>query len=667
MMGFVQTAFLAALAAIAIPLVIHLIFHRQARPVGLGSIRFLRQVLRENARRKRLKRWVLLALRMGCVMLLAIVFARPYLLAEQESGKDHFVAILIDVSASMTLAQGDSRLVDSAVAAAKRIVADCGEGTRIEVAFFDDAVRPLRAPDQQESAQTLADRLQAPATTFAATDHGAAIAWARDLCIQTPHRTKDLYILTDLQRSGLDASEAPRLPADVRVHLEDLGRPLPNNVAVIDTRPPRMPVRPGETVTVSATIHNAGPFPLEDLPATLVLESQRRTHRIREQLDLEPGATATVEFEAPSLEEGLWQGTVAIETNDDLSFDNRRYVAVMAAPRLKVLLVDGDPRDSPLLAETYYLETALRLAGSGEVFAESLFDPTVVAYSAETRLAQIDPFDVAVLANVGPLDPADAALLGEFVRGGKSLIVFTGHNVEAGHSHVWERAGLAAGRIGAARQIDDLPARLNNWDETSPLFAPFSDPQRGDLRRLAFEAYTQIEPFEDSLVLARFAGGHPALLQRRLGNGRILWFTSAADGEWSRWIGSRLYLPLVHQMVAYVSSLADGGPIREVLLDATGAADGQIAPGVYERDGYWQVVNVDPRESETERCGRDEFAKRFGLTLAGNMPSEIGGKEPAPSLGASTELHNDEIWHWFAFAVVGLLLVEGFIANRTLA
>ena len=63
-MGFVQFGFLAALAGIAVPIIIHLVFGQRARRVDLGTLRFLRIALSQNARRKRLKRWLLLALRM---------------------------------------------------------------------------------------------------------------------------------------------------------------------------------------------------------------------------------------------------------------------------------------------------------------------------------------------------------------------------------------------------------------------------------------------------------------------------------------------------------------------------------------------------------------------------------------------------------------------------
>ena len=64
-MGFVQAGFLVTLAATAIPVIIHLVFARPRRRVDLGTLRFLQAALTREAGRKRVKRWLLLAIRTG--------------------------------------------------------------------------------------------------------------------------------------------------------------------------------------------------------------------------------------------------------------------------------------------------------------------------------------------------------------------------------------------------------------------------------------------------------------------------------------------------------------------------------------------------------------------------------------------------------------------------
>ena len=121
-MYFVQTAFLGALGALAIPLIVHLMFRMRTRRVDLGTIRFLKEVLQKNARRKRIKRLILLAMRMACVALLAVLFARPYFLAETVRNREKFVAILIDRSASMRQQLDGQTLLDRAIGEARQVI-----------------------------------------------------------------------------------------------------------------------------------------------------------------------------------------------------------------------------------------------------------------------------------------------------------------------------------------------------------------------------------------------------------------------------------------------------------------------------------------------------------------------------------------------------------------
>ena len=143
MPSFLQTAFLSGLAALAVPVLIHLFFRLKTKRVELGTIRFLRAVLEENARRRKVMRWLLLALRMLFVALLVGLFARPYFTAAATGSDKELLVILIDQSATMQLKGENGRLIDQAIAEAKRLIETAGTQTRFEVAFFDHDVHPV--------------------------------------------------------------------------------------------------------------------------------------------------------------------------------------------------------------------------------------------------------------------------------------------------------------------------------------------------------------------------------------------------------------------------------------------------------------------------------------------------------------------------------------------
>jgi hypothetical protein len=614
-------------------------------------------------------RWLLLSLRMVCVGLLALLFARPYLTDRTAGSADRFLAVLIDDSASMRLNHEGQPLLDRALSEAQRLIDDTDDDTRIEVAFFSEDVEPL-SPSSSESsdsnssvARGFREMLKERNASYAVTDYAAALRWASDVCAKSTARRKEVHLFTDLQQSGLEWSEAPLIAQDIAWEIHDLGRDLVNNIALTSASPSRIVVRPGGTAEVTASVFNAGPFTIDELPVVLELRQTNRPIAMQQRIKLAPGATQEIRFELPPLAEGFWQGAVSLETLDDLAFDNRRHMAILSAPAWPVLLVDGDSREKAFLSETYFLDLALRLAPRLQRNESSPYAPQIVA-QPDAKLPDLAGISVVVLANVADLPDQDAARLAQFVRSDGSLVVFGGPGLSPDGCRSLTEAGLIPGTVAANRLASDLPFRLREWDAEHSILRAFDDPQHGDLRGLTFRGYTPLAPAEGAFVLARFYDQAPAMVEQPLGKGRVLWFASACDLEWSEWARGPLFVPVVHQMLGYLTGLNEGGPVRTLLVNQAESADART-PGVFERAGYWQVVNVDPRESETERSSIDEFVKRFGVALGADEAE--AAVQTASSGPASLQFRQNEIWHWMIVALVALATLEFFLANRATA
>ena len=668
-MSFLTTAFFAGFAALAVPVVIHLLFRQRSRRIDLGTLRFLKVVVTRNTRRRRLKRYVLLALRLAAVALLVALFARPFLLAGTVGGTRSLLVVLIDRSASMALGGGESQPAAVAVAQAQEIINAAG-GRTVEVAYFDAAVTPLAA----ETPPTVS------AAMFGPTDYGAALAWAGDRRAAAGATECEVVLLTDLQRSGLTRVGDAEPPVDLPVRVVDVGQPVGNNLAVASARPRRSVVRPRETVTLDVIVYNSGSFKADNAPIVVRLASGGTRRTLREKLTVPAGETAALEFELPELPTGLWRGSVTIEARDDLAFDDVRQFAVLVGEKDRVLLMGGGQvgggqvgggqvsggqvsggqgEASPFGSPTFFLESSLRLAPPGAAWPDAPYEP--VRPTTPGLPADLSPYRVVVLTDPGPLSAADAARLKAFVSGGGGLLVFTGEQVTPTSTRSLAAAGLTPGEIGPIVRAAGRPVRLTEWDSTHAVFAPFADPQAGDLRGLAFDAYTKITPAKTAQVLAKF-GDDPAVLETKLGRGRVLWFATAADREWGTWTRSGLFLPLVYQLLGRLTGLTEGGAVREATLDAQHTADLHTAdlpaePGVYPQGNHTLVVNVDPRESDLDRCTPTELLDRFGL-LPIDAPAAVRDAD-------SQALRRDELWPWCVLCVLGVLLAETFLGNRT--
>src|SRR4249920_3729888 len=77
-MSFLTPFFLVGLSALAIPVLIHLIQRERKRVVEFPSLMFLRKIPYQSVRRRRIRDWLLLAMRLAALALIVLAFARPF-------------------------------------------------------------------------------------------------------------------------------------------------------------------------------------------------------------------------------------------------------------------------------------------------------------------------------------------------------------------------------------------------------------------------------------------------------------------------------------------------------------------------------------------------------------------------------------------------------------
>ena len=223
-MNFVHIGFLAAgAAAMTLPLWIHLLLRQRARSIDIGSVRFIKQVVRRTRSRQRIKRWILLAMRSLAVLLLGLLFARPFFPDTPIDGSTREEVILIDRSASMGATHdGGESAFSKAVEIAKRHIDSSGDQTRFHIGLFDSG-------GVQRVSRT---GLDTASTSGMATGYQGAFEWAMDTFDASDRADRKLVLLSDLQRSGLQGADLSALSADIPIQIEDPSPSVSQNLAI---------------------------------------------------------------------------------------------------------------------------------------------------------------------------------------------------------------------------------------------------------------------------------------------------------------------------------------------------------------------------------------------------------------------------------------------------
>src|SRR6185295_595555 len=342
--SFLNPAFLWALPAAAIPIIIHLLSRRRLPEVRFPTTQFLRDLEPQEIRRLRLRELLLLILRTLAILLLVLAFARPSLTPRNTVAHSAAaVAVLIDDSESMAALDEQARpRIEAAKERAKAILdaARPGDETSIATSTHPDAAGAGHTTDRVR----LSRALERVGATPLPARMAAAILEARRALQRSRLPARELYIISDLQRSNFGPEArgeiATAAEAGVRVYIVPLVQSRVPNHAFQDVDPQLRPGPEGRGLELRARFANYADTPSERIPI-----------RVRRGDALIGGGDVTLRNdESRWLSMPLdWRGApdaaassgpVILEADQDaLPADDRWYAALGAPRSLRVMRI----------------------------------------------------------------------------------------------------------------------------------------------------------------------------------------------------------------------------------------------------------------------------------------------------------------------------------------
>lgn len=559
-MSFLTPLVLLGLAGLAIPIVVHLIEKERADVIEFPSVMFLERIPYPSMKRRRLRDWWLLAMRCAALALLVAAFARPFLagstLAAGVTGGSREVVILLDRSYSMGYGDRWNR----ATTAARQAIDGLGPEDRATlIQFSRGATARPRSTTDRASLRAAVDAAEVSADV---TRYGSAIKLAQGVFEQSTLPNHEAILITDFQRTGWDGSDAASLPQGVVLTPIDVSESETSNVALLGVAFERGRFSGRERVTTSARLVNRGAIPIVDREVTLEIDSATIE---TQTFSLEPNGVGTVTFAPFTLTEPFMRGVVRMAADRLPQDDEFRFVLSPDEAIAVLILEDARPaRDSSL-----YLRRAL------EIGTSPAFDVLTRRVNQAT-VADLENRKLVVLNDARPPEGAMRRALMDFVEGGGGLLVALGER------STWpaEGADLLPGTFGPPT---DRPGTrggtLGFVDYSHPAFELFGNPRSGDLGAARFFRHRPLTVTDTEHVIARFDDGSVALAERRVGNGRVVVWTSTLDSFWNDLALKPVFLPFVHKLSQYLAGFTPSAPWFTVgqvlrLVAASGASPG---------------------------------------------------------------------------------------------
>ena len=672
-MNFLAPLFFVALAGLAIPVLLHLTQREKKQIVRFPSLMFVRRIPYQSVRRRKIHNWLLLMVRLTALALIVLAFARP-LIGSTDAGPAagdgaRELVVLLDTSYSMAFAD---RWENARAAAYEQINALTGADRGSVVLFSSGAEIAVRSAPEKPA---LSAAIAAAKPGAGATRYAPALKVAGSIVADSTLPRREVVLISDFQRGGWRGEEGARLPEGTVL------TPLPiraaadrTNVSVTAVSLARSSFSNQERVTVTAGLTNRTERSVSGQTITLEVSGIPVATK---PVTMEPGGSTSVAFDPVTVSGRNMRGTVRL-SDDALTTDNSFNFVISPTEPVRVVVVDRGSAAAGL-----YLARALAV-GESPRFDTTTRQADALSDEDLRRSAVVVLNDVAVGAGL-------ARRLARFVEQGGGLFVAAGQRAS------WPAdVDLLPGTIGnpVDRTRGDA-ARVGALEYAHPVFEPFRAPRSGNFATIPVYGYRSVTAAPNTQVLARFDGTAPAVVERRVGAGRVVLFASTLDTSWSDLPTRGVFLPFVHQSMRYLSGYSEPRPWLSVgqVLDASSGAlakgdtrqrvvltpSGRRVPlqdegsdvmelteqGFYELRGEENDVavvaaNVDAAEADLTPMDPKEI-----VVAAIGRPGEVeGGEGSGVPLTPEAREKNQRLWWYLLVAGIVLLGLDTVMSNR---
>jgi len=542
MLGFLNSFILPALAAAALPILIHLFNKRKTKTVSFSSIRFLKMLESKRIRQLRIYEYLLILIRTLFIIALVLAFARPTL-KSSGTGTDEAnvtAVIVLDDSYSMHSYAQSLTYFQQAKQIIKRILATFSEDDKV---FF---LLPGQLPDSNTVLDLKRlDFINALEPGYNNPDFCNTFKRAEQIFQDQINLNRELYFISDYkinQNLFSDSSLAFCNQQNIRFYEINLSDEVTFRNLEIDTAFVSNQVAElNKSLTITVKIRNHSQSDSLETRVHLFQGDQRLA---MQSVRIAPGGHSDVELVTVPKSDGLLPLHLELD-NDALLVDNFYYLNAFVSGKTKIFAVGSEL--------PFVLETALNTLNE-----QSLLEIKTVSTSAFMQ-TDLNPYDLLFLYNPANELTQNNYKLSAFSAQNKSLIIVPGTRSEQEKLNVLMKSLTGIEPFGMLKEVKNKVAFFSpraDW-ASAPLFDALYENQL--LQPQLPEIYKYFTLLPPGQAWLKFRNGDPLIADYALKNSKqsCFVFSSSFDQEWSNLSYHGIFVPLLHRIFSMAARSID--------------------------------------------------------------------------------------------------------------
>ena len=520
-MHFLYPAFLFALAALVIPVIIHLFNFRKYQKVYFSNVQFLKEIQEQQASRRNLKERLILAARLLVILFLVLAFARPFIPGKNaaSSGKQQVVSIFVDNSYSMQALNKEGTLLDEAKRRAKEIASAYSINDRFQLLTqgfegkhqrllsrdeFNDAVDAVKISPESRTMQQIVNRQQS-------------------LLDEQHNAIRSAYIISDFQKNIANKANV-KADSAIRYSLVQLKASELPNMAVDSVWLLTAVHRPGESEKLVVKLHNYAGEKAEKVPLKLIINGEQKAQGSY-SVDARSVQIDTLTFSG--LQSGWQKGELDLQDNP-VTFDNQFYFAFDVKQLLPVLLIDGGTPDPFLKA----------------VFSTDPFFEAKNVADGNVDYAGLGAYPLIIMSNVKTVSTGLAQQLRTYVRKGGTLVFFPSDEADLANNKSFLQSINAAWPERLVTQYEKVSSINLHNEVFTNIFENY--PQNPDLPTVS--KYYQLSSGSRGEALMDLPGNQPFWSGYSSGRGKVFVSAVPLSDDYSNLQRHALFVPIMFRI-----------------------------------------------------------------------------------------------------------------------
>lgn len=559
-MSFLSPWVLAGLAAVAVPILIHLLHKFRVKTTDWGAMKLLADIVEKNQKKVKMDDLLLLLLRCLLVVIAVIAFARPVLKGLGSGGDGPVAAvILLDHSASMGQTFGSLSRFDLAKAQIRTWLDQQDQQSLVALYLAGSRTIPLIGKPANDFALFRKSLDEAVVSAYGS-DFIQSLRLAVESLKPITGRPKEIRIYTDGQANAFLHREELKLLAaehpDIVIRPIVIGEGSVENLGLVALRQEGGVPAVGHPVRFHAEVMNSGSTAAIGVKVDFTLDQGLPAGSAIIPV-VAPGETQRVNVMITFPSAGPHRVNAVLPV-DGFATDNQRITAVEVVSRMDVVIADAAPDAAGNASAGFYISRALVPVPRDQAANYYLAAHIVRCAELASMVAPsaTDRPEVVLLCEPLRLSVDVADTLEVYVKSGGNLVVFPGSSSELGTKETPEAfARLLPGTLGAPVEVspNEIPQTWQGAGFTHAITTFWNEPANGNLSSVKFTRYCPLKLKSESRsnIVTTFADGQPAVAEWTVERGTVVLFNANLTRECTNLPLHPSFVPFLQRLMGF--------------------------------------------------------------------------------------------------------------------